>query len=349
MGFEGFPFILGWELTLICNLRCRHCGSSAGLSRDQELSTAEAIKICDQLPALLVQEVNFTGGEPLLRPDWPVIAAYLGQLDIKTKFLTNGIVLDHKIIHQMLELGVAGVGISLDGLAETHDFIRCRNGLFSEVLSKMKLVLEAEIPLTVITTANSKNIGELPALAELLADLGVTRWQIQPTFPLGRVKEFSYLRLSEDDYLRLGSFAVEWRAKSAETGLEILPGDSFGYFTELDDREPPWRGCPAGLFSCGITSDGKIKGCLSLPDEIIEGDLRKNDLWEIWFHPDSFAYTRQFNLNQLGANCESCSVAELCKGGCSAMSYGSTKQFHNDSYCFTGIRNRCPTPCPAGK
>jgi len=120
--------------------------------------------------------------------------------------------------------------------------------------------------------------------------------------------------------------------------MKILPGDSYGYYTNLDTRIPPWRGCPAGLFSCGITSDGKIKGCLSLPDELTEGDLRRDDLWDIWFHPDSFAYTRRFTTESLGPHCVACTKAEQCQGGCSAMSYGSTGRFHNDPYCFHSLR-----------
>jgi hypothetical protein len=86
--FEGFPFVIGWELTLACNLRCRHCGSSAGLPRTNELTLEEALALCNDLPALLVQEVDFTGGEPLMRSDWPVIAGRLSQLGIKTKVIT---------------------------------------------------------------------------------------------------------------------------------------------------------------------------------------------------------------------------------------------------------------------
>jgi hypothetical protein len=56
-----------------------------------------------------------------------------------------------------------------------------------------------------------------------------------------------------------------------------MHGDSFGNLTEVDTREPP-RGCSAGLTACGITSDGKIKGCLSLPDELAQGDLTQKDL-----------------------------------------------------------------------
>jgi len=45
----------------------------------------------------------------------------------------------------------------------------------------------------------------------------------------------------------------------SQRGLEIMPADSCGYFTSRDQRDPSWRGCPAGLFACGITSDGISK------------------------------------------------------------------------------------------
>ena len=92
--------------------------------------------------------------------------------------------------------------------------------------------------------------------------------------------------------------------------------------------------------ACSITSNGKVKGCLSLPDHLVEGDLRENDLWDIWFHPDAFAYTRNFSIEDLGQNCRSCPMGEQCKGGCSAMSYSYTGRFHNDPYCFYAFEQR---------
>jgi radical SAM protein with 4Fe4S-binding SPASM domain len=337
MGFEGFPFIIGWELTLTCNLRCRHCGSTAGSPRENELSTQEALSLCDQFPALLVQEVNFTGGEPLLRADWMLIANRLAGHDIKTKVITNGLSLAPDTIRQMADAGIAGVGVSLDGLAKTHDYIRGYDGLFKKVLAGLESLMKAGIPATVITTANGLNISELPEIMSLLRRIGIRQWQIQPIFPTGRSKDATDLRLTEQQYLDLGLFYQRYESEMRKDGLEILPGDSFGYFTELDNREPPWRGCPAGLYSCGITSHGLVKGCLSLPDEVAEGDVRKNDLWDIWFHSDSFAYTRGFSLDRVGSNCNFCDKVEQCKGGCSAMSYGSTGLFHNDPFCFMAI------------
>lgn len=331
---------MGWELTLRCNLRCRHCGSSAGLPRDNELNLDESLAICDQFPELLVQEVDFTGGEPLLRPDWPTIATRLKKLGIVTKIITNGRSLEPTTVTEMKKAGIAGVGISLDGLEATHDRIRECKGLFQRVLSGITLLLDADLPLTVITTVNALNINELPSLFELLRSIGVSSWQVQPIFPLGRGQEVSELRLTEQDYMSLGKCVKKLVSQSGEAGVNIRPGDSLGFYTELDTRKPAWRGCNAGIVECGITSDGKVKGCLALPDEIVEGDLRTHDLWDIWFHNNSFAYTRHFSVEKLGSACRSCEDAIHCQGGCSAMSYGSTGSFHDDPYCFTGIRTR---------
>lgn len=353
MGFEGFPFIIGWELTLLCNLRCRHCGSTAGSPREKELTTDEALSLCDQFPALLVQEVNFTGGEPLLRSDWMAIASRLRELGITTKIITNGLSLTPDTIQQMRDVGIAGVGVSLDGLEKTHDYIRGYDGLFRKVVSGLESLMKAGLPATVITTANGLNIGELPDLMSLLRAVGIKQWQIQPIFPTGRSRESDELRLTEQQYVELGLFYQRHAEETCNDGFQILPGDSFGYFTALDNREPPWRGCPAGLYSCGITSHGLIKGCLSLPDEVVEGDLRKNDLWDIWFHPDAFAYTRGVSPDRTGPNCTGCERSEQCKGGCSSMSYGSTGVFHNDPYCFLAIEQRedraCRRPDAAGR
>jgi radical SAM protein with 4Fe4S-binding SPASM domain len=92
------------------------------------------------------------------------------------------------------------------------------------------------------------------------------------------------------------------------------------------------------LTACGITSDGRIKGCLSMPDELAEGDLRNNDLWEIWFDPNAFKYNRKPSFDDLGENCKGCDKSEECLGGCSAMSYGVTGRLHNDPYCFYRFR-----------
>jgi radical SAM protein with 4Fe4S-binding SPASM domain len=336
MKFDGFPLIVGWELTLRCNLRCRHCGSAAGHPRENELTTEEVFSICDQLPDLLVQEVDFTGGEPFLRPDLPAIASRLNDLGIVTSILTHGVGYSAKNIAQLKRAGISGVGISLDGLEHTHDYIRRTKGAFASVMNTIHLLQDAEMPFNVITTVNAKNIGELQELLEDLKIAQIRKWRLQVIIPMGRVKETPELQISEADFKRLGLFIQSQNRDGNNDSLKIICSDGLQYIVPADN---PWRGCGAGIVTCGITADGKVKGCLSMPDELIEGDLRHNSLWEIWFHPESFSYNRSFAIKDLGQFCSSCDKGDECKGGCSSSSYVSTGEFHNDPYCFHRVHN----------
>lgn len=337
MKFESFPVILGWELTLACNLRCRHCASSAGSPRENELTLEESLAICDQLPALLVLEVVFTGGEPLLSPHWEKIVRRLRDLNISVGMVTNGTQLGDDMIQRLLDAGVEGLAVSLDGEPGTHDRLRGVEGLHQKVQAGISRLLEADLRVTVITTVHRDSLPELPSMRIRLQDMGVRRWQLQPAFGFGRMQTRQALLLSDADYLQLGRFIQEAQADQTEGAVEIFPADGVGYFSELDGEGPQWLGCSAGITTCGITSDGKVKGCLSWPDQFAFGDLRTTDLWDIWFSPDAFPQTRQFSLNEMGGACRDCKHGEVCKGGCSAMSYSETGQFHSDPYCFRAI------------
>jgi radical SAM protein with 4Fe4S-binding SPASM domain len=331
MSFESFPLILGWELTLACNLRCRHCGSSAGAVRPEELTTDEAIALCDQLPDLLVQEVDFTGGEPVLRNDWEVIAKRLGHLSIPVNILTNGIIIDRDMIHRFHRAGIAGVGISLDGLEAVHDMIRNHAGSYRHVIRALELFEKAGIRYNVITTVNKKNLADLPGMHELLGTIGTERWRLQPLLPMGRAKGLDNIALGSAEIRTLGYFIRHTVKEKGDAKPSIMCSDGLDYVIE---EERPWDGCVAGLISCGIMSDGRVKGCLSLPDEICEGNIRQRELWDIWFDPQSFAYTRQYTPEQLGPNCTGCEKRTECKGGCSSSSFTGSGRFHNDPACF---------------
>ena len=106
--------MIGWELTLRCNLRCRHCGSSAGSPRSNELTTKEALALCDQFPDLLVQEVDFSGGEPLLCTDWKEIVLHLKDLKIHTNILIHGLDLTADKVKEIADAGITCVGLSVD-------------------------------------------------------------------------------------------------------------------------------------------------------------------------------------------------------------------------------------------
>ena len=87
----GFaPRACVWELTLACNLRCKHCGSFAGSRRDDEMTLEESFKVADDLAALGCRRVTLSGGEPTLNPDWDKIGKRLADHCIKVNLISNG-------------------------------------------------------------------------------------------------------------------------------------------------------------------------------------------------------------------------------------------------------------------
>lgn len=283
-----------------------------------------------------MQEVDFSGGEPLLRSDWKEIALYLKDLKINTNILTHGLDLTEDKIREIMDAGISCVGISVDGLEKNHDFVRGYEGAFKKTIQSLDRLNALGLKFNVITTVTSLNVDELPKLMETLLLHDAKTWRLQPLILVGRVKDFNELKIENQSILKLGEFIKQNKQSALEAGLEIIAADGLQYIfdEEKTTTTRPWIGCPAGWCTCGITSDGKVKGCLSMPDELIEGDLRKHDLWDIWFSPDAFGYNRKFTLNQIGNNCVNCDMQENCKGGCSVSSYTSTGVFHNDPYCY---------------
>lgn len=198
------------------------------------------------------------------------------------------------------------------------------------------------IELTVITSVTGLNIDLLDEILGIVRELGAHKWQLQPLFPVGRGSGDRALHLSGLDFLRLGRFARERATQWIPGEPKILPADSCGYYSELDVCDTPWIGCSAGRSSVGIMSDGRVKGCLSWPDWTVEGDLRKADLWTIWFRPSAFAHLRNYSAQDIHRPCHGCEKAVECGGGCQAMSLAATGEWHCDPYCYRRLLQIAP-------
>ena len=95
------PINVTWELTLACNLRCKHCGSAAGKCRSNELSLDRSLKLCDELNEIGTKEVTLIGGEPLISDKWFPIAKKLNNFGIKINFVSNGTIMSDEIIQKL--------------------------------------------------------------------------------------------------------------------------------------------------------------------------------------------------------------------------------------------------------
>jgi len=155
-----------WEFTLKCNLRCSHCGSSAGVPRPNELTTEECFRLCEELADLGCEDVSLMGGEPFLREDWYKVAQCINNLGMNLNFVSNGVILD-RLIDKIVQLKPKVVGISLDGMRQTHDSIRGK-GTFDKATRTIDLLRGKGIQTTVITTVSKLNFKDLYKLKEKL-------------------------------------------------------------------------------------------------------------------------------------------------------------------------------------
>lgn len=318
-----------WEITLKCNIHCLHCGSSANTrTRKDELTTDEALDLIEQLADLGCRRVVLSGGEPFLRKDWAVLALRIRDLGMNVTFISNGYVVNNDIVDILKNINPSGVGFSLDGgCAETHDYIRGKNGVFYRCIKALNLTSKAGLYSSAVTSVHKKNIGELNQILELLIENGVRAWQIQTATPQGRMPR--ELALDEDEFYSLAKYIAETRIKYKNI-IDIFEADCIGYYSVLskDLYYKNWQGCQAGMRVIGIESDGTIKGCLSLHGkEFEEGNIRENSLAEIWNNKNNFKLNRRFSPDKLKGICKECKWGSICRGGCSekASSYTGTR------------------------
>ena len=148
-----------WELTLRCNLRCLHCGATAGRARSDELTAAEVLRVADELVALPAREVTLMGGEPFLRPDWLSVAQRLREGGVRLVIFTNGTRLTPEVIAQLQALRPRTIGTSIDGgRPAVHNAIRGVNGAFNTTLSALDDLQAAGLRVSVITTVTRRNL-----------------------------------------------------------------------------------------------------------------------------------------------------------------------------------------------
>jgi radical SAM protein with 4Fe4S-binding SPASM domain len=329
------PYYIALELTLKCNMRCIHCGSTAGDIRKDELKTDEWINLCKDASSIGCRLVTFLGGEPFLRKDWFDIAQGIKDIGQNITIISNGLAIDDNLISELKMIKPYAVGISLDGAtAETHDSIRQVSGSFEKSMNGLKLLKENNIPVSVVTTIHKKNIKELPALRDLLLNKGIA-WQIQIADSMGRFPKDLHVSIKE--FYSIGLFIASTRSQYSVSELPVTGAHCIGYNSNVLPNvtiSPKWMGCQAGVSVLGIQSDGSVKGCLSLSDDYIEGNFKDRPISEIWNDPNAFSYNRDFKTNYLGDGCSECKYGKRCRGGCMGVSIAEAGKPHSDPYCF---------------
>ncbi|WXG39754.1 MAG: radical SAM protein [Candidatus Freyarchaeum deiterrae] len=336
----GAPFLIVWDYTNACNLKCKHCYASAGKPLPNELSSEEALRIADELADAGVTAVAFSGGEPLMRKDIFKTIKRLRDHGVYPAVASNGTLINKEMAKKLAKSGVGFVQISLDGAnSNTHDSFRGIPGAYEETLLGIKNCVENDLFVEASTTATKLNYLEIPRIADLCEELGVDWYMIYNFVPTGRGNFITENDLSPEEReellktlwkrLRNGgkmqylSTAPQFArvALQDENGSEnrIIPGHFYNpvLADQLQNLGDFIGGCGAGRMYAGLEPDGTLKPCVFLPLKL--GNLREQKLEEIW---DSHPILKTLrDRTQLKGNCRKCQYREMC-GGCRARAYG---------------------------
>lgn len=176
-----------WNLIRRCNLTCKHCyATSANKNFPGELATDEVYKVMDDLKAYGVPVLILSGGEPLMRADIFAISQRAKAMGFYVGLSSNGTLITPQNIGQIVDMAYDYVGISLDGMRETHDRFRRRLGAFDEALRGIRLCRAAGIKVGLRFTLTQDNADDLPALLQLMRDEGIDKFYLSHLNYAGR-------------------------------------------------------------------------------------------------------------------------------------------------------------------
>lgn len=335
------------------------------MAHPDQLSTAEALRLVDQIAEFARPIFIVTGGNPLMREDVFAVASYANGKGFRVVMSPSGTNLTPQLVSEMRAAGVQRISVSIDGSnAVLHDTFRQVPGAFDGVVASLAYAREGGLPFQINTTVTRHNIGDLPAMLELAIALGAVTWDVFMLVPTGRGKV--EMEITAEEYEAALGFIHEaaqrapmpvkmtcaphyrrlQRQKAQEArGTRPAAGNEAG-----DDHRGPLghpsghghpgavsRGCMAGNGFCFVSHVGEVYGCGYLP--LLAGNVRERHFREIYRESPLFVALRDYHL--LRGKCGACEYKAIC-GGCRARALGVYGDYLGEEpYCtYQPIKSR---------
>lgn len=293
----NIPLQATLELTCRCNLKCVHCYLAEDTAG--ELSTTEVFSVIDQLVDAGTMEMNFTGGEALLRDDFFDIVEYARKRNMAVSLLSNGTLIDERAVAEMKRLHLSEITVSLYGAtSEMHEGITRVPGSFAKTVNAIRLLHQSGVKVHANAMVMRQNVKEIAKLndfchTELGEDIGtdphITSATDGSTGPLS-------FRLNDEElkeYLR-------WKMADRKDIKVVL------------------QPCNAGKTVVAISAQGKVFPCLAM--RLTAGDLRKEPFRRIWSDSAMLRWLRGLTIDDF-RECRECKLVEAC-GRCQGASFG---------------------------
>jgi len=342
-----------WNLIRRCNLNCRHCYSTS-VDKDftGELSTSEALALMEELRAFGVPVLILSGGEPLMRPDIFALAHRAKELGFYLALSTNGTLIDETAVSRIQAVGFDYLGISLDGLQDTHDRFRRRQGAFAESLRGLRLCRDAGIRVGMRFTLTRDNARDLPGLLDLMREEAIHKFYLSHLNYAGRGNK----NRGDDAHFQMTRQAMDllmdtcWERIRAGIPAEFVTGnnDADGiYLLQWVRQNKPeladpmrrvlthWGGNASGVNIANIDNLGVVH-----PDSFwwshSLGSVRERPFAKIWEdRSDPLMVGLKQRPRPVTGRCAACAYLSVCNGNTRTRAFQLSGDFWGeDPGCY---------------
>lgn len=345
--------VVVWNSTRTCNLRCKHCYMESDAQKYQgELTTEEAKRFIDDLAEFRVPVLLFSGGEPLIRPDFFELAAYAESKGIRPTLSTNGTLITREVAQKIKDIGVGYVGISLDGLREVNDEFRGKEGAFQKAMEGIKNCVAVDQRVGLRFTINSHNLKELDNIFDFIEEENINRVCFYHLVYSGRGNQMIAQDVKPEESRQAMETIVRRTIDFENRGLkkEILTVDNHcdGVYLYLRTlKEDPKRaaeikrliglngGNRSGIAFSEVDPMGNVH-----PDQFTQhitfGNVRERKFGDIWTdlsHPILAGMKDRKPL--LKGRCSKCQYLDICNGNFRTRAEAVTGDFwESDPACY---------------
>ncbi|GAB6175864.1 heme b synthase [Desulfobaculum senezii] len=322
--------LIAWEITRSCNLACKHCRAEAHTEPyPGEFSTEEAKALIDTFPETGSPIIIFTGGEPMMRKDWPELVRYAKSKDLRCVMAPNGTLITEESAKEMKAAGIERVSISIDGPdAASHDEFRGVPGAFEASMRGIEYLKKAGLEFQINTTVTKGNLGMFRDIFQLCEDLGAVAWHIFLLVPTGRAAEIGEEIITAAEYEDVLNWFYDFR-KTTDMQLKATCAPHYHRILRQRAKEEGIpvtfenfgldavsRGCLGGVGFCFISHTGQVQPCGYL--DLDCGNVRDTPFPEIWANSKHFNEFR--NQKCFEGKCGVCEYHKVC-AGCRARAY----------------------------
>lgn len=325
--------VVVWNCTKRCNLRCQHCYARCldGQPADNELTTAEAKMMIDDLAAFGVPVLLFSGGEPMMRPDLYELIDYAVSKGMRAVISTNGTCITPEAAVRLKSFGLSYVGISLDGLEKEHNELRCSDNAFRLAMDGIRNCLSAGVKVGIRLTIHKKNAMQIPDIFKLIESENIPRACFYHFVNCGSGSDVSELMLDHAETRRTVDEIITQTRQLNDRGCkaEILTVDNhcdgaYLWMRMCREHNPNADNVMTLLEMNGGNNSGHAIGCVSWdgavhPDQFwrsrVLGNIRNTPFSQIWSDPDNpFMSAMRHKYPHVTGRCVSCRFLSVCGG-----------------------------------